>query len=1034
VRMDEQLLREVEDLRKRLKETEEALDDLRYREEELRKSEQEKTAILNSLSEEVTYLDMDMRVLWTNMAAKESAWLGPERLLGCYCYDVWCQNGEPRIDCPAARTIRTGQRELGEISIPDGRAFLHRSYPTRDAKGNIVGTVVITLDITERKQAEKVLRESENAYRTLAENLPGMVYRVFIRENNRMEFFNNMLQPMTGYAAEELTTGRVCSIEPLILTEDREAVVRIVERAILEHQPFEVEYRLGHKEGETRFFLERGRPIYGEDGNPLYIDGVILDITARKVAEEALRKSHEEKAVILNATQEAMGLLGTNLKLVWSNRICADRAGLPPEEMAGRYCYEMWAQRSEPCVGCPTLKTIETGRPKEAEISSPDGGIWLHRSYPVRDVDGNIQSIVATALDITERKRNEEELRKHAQILDQIHDSVISTDLEGYVVSWNKGAERIFGYSAEEGLGKHISFVYPPDQHEFLQYEVIKPLKKKGRHEIEVKMRRKSDEDFYAHLSLSMLKNKEGLEIGMIGSSVDLTERRQMEEELRRSRDELEIRVQERTANLLKANQDLQKTTELMEKLFSNINIMIAYTDKDFNFLRVNRTLAEDDGRDPEFFVGKNLFDLFPNIDKKDFMKVVETGEPNSGYEKPFIHPEHPERGVTYWEWGLQPVKEPDGKVAGVVTSFVNVTERKRAEKVAKDEQAFRKTIEESILVGITVIDLEGRKVYVNPAFCRMVGWSAEELLGAKPPFVFWPPEEIEKLTEAFTVLISNKEMPQRFEQRFQRKNGERFDVLILNAPLKDDQGRLIGWVGSIGDITERKRAEEALRESEKRLRFLSSQLITAQEQERKRIASELHDGLASGLSGIKFKVEGILEQRGQNRTEVQKQLESVIKMIQESVEEVRRIQTDLRPATLDSLGVLATIRGSCRKFQEIYPSVSIQQQINIKEDEIPASLKIVIYRILQEALNNIAKHSQADLVRLSFRKKEGRIELMIQDNGRGFNVKEALSAQSSIGGLGLTTMRERTELSGGIFAIESTGGNGTLIMASWPV
>jgi PAS domain S-box-containing protein len=904
---NEQLLREMEDLRKRLKETEEALHDLEYRQETLRDSEQEKLSILNSLQEAISFLDKEMRVIWSNKSAIECAGLPLEQITGHYCYKIWCHSDEPRADCPALKTIRMGQQGEGEIVTPDGRVWFHRGYPVRDVQGNITGIILTTFEITDRKGMEEALRKSEKDYRTLAANLPGIVYRVFIRENNRMQFYNDMLQSMMGYATEELSAGKVCSIDSFILEEDRAAVVASVKRAVLENQPFEVEYRLRKKNGEARHFFERGRPIYGEDVNPLYIDGVILDITERKTAEEELKKANLEKALILNATVEAMGLLDKNLKLVWSNRICADRAGLPPEETAGRYCYEIWAQQTEPCVGCPTLKTIETGRPEEAEISSSDGKIWLHRSYPIQDRSGHVESIVATAIDITEHKQNEEGLRKHAQILDQIHDSVISTDLDGYVATWNKGAERIFGYSAAEGLGKHISFVYPPDQHEFLQYEVIEPLKRKGRHEIEAKMRRKSGEDFYAHLSLSMLRNKKGLEIGMIGSAVDLTERRKIEEELRKSRDELEIRVRERTAKLSEANQDLQKTTEVLEKLFSGIHFMLAYIDTDFNLLRVNRAFAEDDGRDPEFFVGKNLFDLFPNADRKNFMKVVETGESLSGYEKPFVHPEHPERGVTYWDWHLQPVKEIDGKVAGIVLSFVNVTERKHA--------------------------------------------------------------------------------------------------------------------------------QEALLESEKRLRFLSSQLISAQEQERKRIAGELHDGLGAALSGIKYKVETALQQRGKNRLKaVEKQLESVIPMIQESVEEVRRIQTDLRPATLDRLGVLAAIRGDCRRFQTTYPSVSIQQGLEVQEDEIPARLKIVIYRILQEALNNIAKHSKADLVHLSLRKRDGKIELVVQDNGWGFDVNEALSAQSSRRGLGLTSMRERAELSGGIFVIESAGGNGTSIMASWPL
>ncbi len=140
-----------------------------------------------------------------------------------------------------------------------------------------------------------------------------------------------------------------------------------------------------------------------------------------------------------------------------------------------------------------------------------------------------------------ERKLAQEALRDQAQIMDQVHDSVISTDLDGHVTSWNKGAKRLFGYSAKEALGKHISFVYPADQHQFLQQKVIKPLKKKGQHEVEVRMRRKSGEDFYAHLSLSLLKDRKGSVVGMIGYSMDITPRKHAEEALRETTKQLEI-------------------------------------------------------------------------------------------------------------------------------------------------------------------------------------------------------------------------------------------------------------------------------------------------------------------------------------------------------------------------------------------------------------------------------------------------------------------------------------------------------------
>lgn len=140
-----------------------------------------------------------------------------------------------------------------------------------------------------------------------------------------------------------------------------------------------------------------------------------------------------------------------------------------------------------------------------------------------------------------ERRLAEEALRKQAHIIDQIHDSVVSTDLDGNVTSWNRGAQRIFGYTAKEALGKHISFVYPEEEHDFLQQQVIKPLKEKGEHAVEVRMRRKSGEDFFAHLSLSLLSDSEGSVTGMIGYSMDITQRKRAEDMLKQTTQQLEI-------------------------------------------------------------------------------------------------------------------------------------------------------------------------------------------------------------------------------------------------------------------------------------------------------------------------------------------------------------------------------------------------------------------------------------------------------------------------------------------------------------
>jgi signal transduction histidine kinase len=237
------------------------------------------------------------------------------------------------------------------------------------------------------------------------------------------------------------------------------------------------------------------------------------------------------------------------------------------------------------------------------------------------------------------------------------------------------------------------------------------------------------------------------------------------------------------------------------------------------------------------------------------------------------------------------------------------------------------------------------------------------------------------------------------------------------------------------GEIGERKSTEEALKQSGRELTELSSRLLTAHEEESKRIGQELHDGLAQTLSAVKIWTEAALMQLSQkNLDEAVKSLESVMPLARGAVEEVRRISKNLRPSSLDDFGIVATISWLLKEFKTLYVRIEIETQVEILEDDIPDSLKIVIYRILQEALNNVAKHSQASVVRLCLRKTDSTIELVVKDNGDGFEMEDILSGDQSGRGLGITGMRERTELSGGSFSVETHKGLGTTVESLWPL
>lgn len=236
--------------------------------------------------------------------------------------------------------------------------------------------------------------------------------------------------------------------------------------------------------------------------------------------------------------------------------------------------------------------------------------------------------------------------------------------------------------------------------------------------------------------------------------------------------------------------------------------------------------------------------------------------------------------------------------------------------------------------------------------------------------------------------------------------------------------------------IADRVKYEESLRKSEKELKLLASQLLTAQEKERRRIALDLHDNVTQPLVALKLRIEHAMIEVGDSNsnkkmTELEKRL---LPIVQESIDEVRTMYMRLRPSILDDLGLMATLTWLWRDFQDTNPHIHIQREIDIAESEIPDSLKIVIFRVIQEGLNNIVRHSKADQVQVTLTMVNDIVELTVQDNGIGFSIEKALSVDDSLRGMGLSSMRERTELTGGKLRINSENGKGTQILVAWPI
>ncbi len=233
---------------------------------------------------------------------------------------------------------------------------------------------------------------------------------------------------------------------------------------------------------------------------------------------------------------------------------------------------------------------------------------------------------------------------------------------------------------------------------------------------------------------------------------------------------------------------------------------------------------------------------------------------------------------------------------------------------------------------------------------------------------------------------------------------------------------------------TELEESNSALRRSEKQLKRLSSELLKIQEKDMKRIANEIHDSVGQSLYAIKTGLQGLMRRIPETRDGAAGEtFENLIEVVDTAIEEVRTIYMGLWPSLLDDLGILAAMKWFLREHRITFPEVRIEKHIHdIKEDQVPERLKIVIFRILQTAMDNVARHSKSDIVRVTFRITATRIELIVEDNGIGFSARDYSAEGEHKRGLGLAAMQERVESTGGIFTVKSVRGEGTTIHASW--
>jgi PAS domain S-box-containing protein len=682
-----------------------------------------------------------------------------------------------------------------------------------------------TLAITERKCVEDAWQESEQPLRHFYEGSP-IPYQALDSEGRFIEV-NQALEEALGYTREELI-GR-----PLIdiLPEESAQLYAQQFAEFLQSGQVSREFEFLRKDKQRITVQLFGRIVYCPDGTFKQTHCVWLDITESKRAEDSLRESEATARALLNTPSILTLLLNGSGFILDANKAMAARFGQRREELIGLCLWDLLPPEVLAVRQAHILTTFKTGEIKRWEDYR--AGAWFETcADPVFDEHGTVTKVAIVAYNITDRKRAQEALesseQKYRELVNEAATVILRWDINGNVTFFNEYAQTFFGFKEEEILGKNVVGTIVPET-EFtgrdlalLMEDICRDPSKYENNENENIKR--SGERVWIAWRNRPIYNQAGELIEIHSVGIDITARKRAEEALRKTRDELELRVQERTAELEKINNALkaeiaerqlaERALEQERRLFvSGPTVVFKWrAAQGWPVEYVSPNVASQFGYAPEDFTsGKLVFadivhpDDFPRV-VKEVQSHSQSGVSHFEQEYRLAH----RNGEYLWLYDLTVVvRNSSGEITHYHGYVINITERKQAEERISSSEAELRGIMESLQDVYYRTDVQGNIVRVSPSAQPAFGYDPDEVIG-KPAAVFWRyPDQRQNLLEA---MQSGNGMVQNYEVQVVRKNGTDFWVSVNAHFYHNAQRNIAGVEGTIRDITKRKQAEEELK------------------------------------------------------------------------------------------------------------------------------------------------------------------------------------------------------------------------------
>jgi PAS domain S-box-containing protein len=354
----------------------------------------------------------------------------------------------------------------------------------------------------------------------------------------------------------------------------------------------------------------------------------------------------------------------------------------------------------------------------------------------------------------------------------------------------------------------------------------------------------------------------------------------------------------------------------------------------------------------------------------------------------------------------------------------IAIERRKTEETLRRSEEQYRRIVA-TAYEGVWVVDASSTLVFVNHRMAEMLGYSVDEMIG-RSTRDFLEGESSEQADERAERRRAG--IKEQFDFRFRRKDGSELWGIVSTTPVMDEDNRFSGALGMVTDITQRKRAEEELRRSNEQIRELAGRLITVQEEERRRIARELHDDIVQKVASLAINISMVKKRLPASADSVIPDVEALQQRVFGLAGDIRQLSHQLHPAALEHAGLIAALKSFATEFSQL-EGIGVKLTVPESNDAIPPDIAICVYRVVQESLRNVAKHSGSKAAEVVLAIEGTDLYLAIKDQGKGFDVQHARGS-----GLGMLSVEERVRLCGGSIEIISELNRGTALTVRFPL